>query len=69
MGLKNLPNSKASAFESINYCVNSASMWTMSSGYVSEVAAIGKCPLREVRLFYGPRGCFIKKLCLNFGFF
>ena len=37
----------------VKYCINSASIGsieTVSNGHVSEVAAIGRCPSREVPL-------------------
>ena len=47
MGQKNLStirSSDVSIFGRIlNYCINRASIGTMSSGRVSEVAAIGRC--------------------------
>ena len=49
--LSALWNSKVSAFGSIlKYYIISVSISTTSSGCVSKVAAIGRCPLREVPL-------------------
>ena len=37
----------------VKYCIYGASTGTGSSGHVSEVAAIGRCLLREVPLYFG----------------
>ena len=50
-----LCNSEVSTFGSIlKYCFNSALIGTVPSGHVSKVAAIGRCPLREVPLYRPP---------------
>ena len=62
---KNLPalwNGKVSAFGSIlKYCINSVSIGTASSGRVSEVAAIGRCPLRQVPLIMAHLGGLLRE--------
>ena len=41
------------AFGSIlEYCINSTSIRTASSGHVNEIVAIGRCPFREVPMSF-----------------
>ena len=68
VGLKNLfavYKSEVSAFGSIlKKCISSSSIGTTSSGCVSEVSAIGNCPLREVPLYaIHQHNCYLLKDC------
>ena len=55
--LSALRNGEVSTFGDIlKYFINNASIGTMSSGRVSEVAAIGRCLLRQVPLIMAHLG-------------
>ena len=63
--MSTLWNSEVSAFGCIlKYCITNTSIGTTSSGYVS-CDAIGKCPLREIPLYFHPKPIYQTTLFMN----